>query len=91
MYYPLHDDLVKLNVNYWGTRSVVGGRQGILLHMIVLIFLHRVRFGDSYGARDNRARMSQENIRVYFRMFIKYAKEVYVGRYLKRWPKKEEL
>lgn len=91
LFWRIHQDLIVLKPELWGTRMKSNGRKGIPSTIKILACLRLLRTGDSYDRMDDGCKMAEETLRVYFIKFLKDMKELYAEMYLNRRPTRTEL
>lgn len=69
MFWKIHDDLLKFDDIFWGTREVLVVGSGVDSYVKIVAFLSILRTGESYDRLDYGERMGEETLRVYFQSF----------------------
>lgn len=91
LFWRVHDALLELDYEFWGTRYMAGGRRGIDSRIKLLACLRLLRTGAPYDQLDDGARMAEETTRLYFRRFTTDMIRLYGDSFLNRRPTFAEL
>lgn len=69
LFWRIHEDLVKFDPHFWGTRFMVGGRKGKDSRIKVLACMRLLRTGVVYDQLEDGAIMGEETVRCYIQRF----------------------